>query len=390
MTGYDVVIVGGAAMGSATAYSLATLDPALSIAVIERDATYARSSTVLSDGNVRIQFNLEENVRISQYTLDVLESFADDMETGGYRPEVHARHQGNLFFTDATHRGAAETGLALQQRLGCDVSWLDAAEVAKRWPVFNGPNHVGGTFGPLDGSVDPNAVLRGYRQKARSLGVEYVEAAVEELVRDDRRIAGVRLESGDFITAEVVVTCAGAWSPALLEGVGVDLPVRPVMRNVFVVDSHLEWDGQLPSVFVPSGLYVLPESAGTFLIAWSQPDDPIGFDFTVRRSKFYDVIWPELLAHFPSFDRLEIAGGWAGLYAVNTLDGNGIVGEWPELRGLFVCTGFSGHGFQQCPAVGRYLAESIVGRVPTLDLTRLGPQRVIDREPLFEHAGRLI
>jgi len=200
----------------------------------------------------------------------------------------------------------------------------------------------------------------------------------------------VLLASGERVEASIVVNCAGAWSPALLAAIGVEIPVEPVMRNVFIVDSDIEWGGDLPSVFLPSGLYVLPENDGTFLIAWSQPDDPIGFYFTVRRSKFYDLIWPELVERFPAFDRLEVTGGWAGLYAVNTLDGNAILGEWPMLRGLHICTGFSGHGFQQCHAVGRYLAELILERDHALDLSRLGPQRIIDGTPLYEHEGRLI
>jgi len=386
----DVVIVGGAAMGSATAYYLKRMDPALSVVVFEIDPTYARSSTVLSDGNVRIQFNLEENIRISQYALEVLGSFADDMQTPDYRPEVSARHQGNLFLADEAHKPDAVAGMELQQTLGCEVEWMEASEVSARWPVFDGPGYLGGTFGPLDGSIDPNAVLRGYRQQALAMGVEFIEGEVVELIREDDRIAGVLLASGERVEASIVVNCAGAWSPALLAAIGVEIPVEPVMRNVFIVDSDLEWGGDLPSVFLPSGLYVLPENDGTFLIAWSQPDDPIGFDFTVRRSKFYDLIWPELVERFPAFDRLEVTGGWAGLYAVNTLDGNAILGEWPMLRGLHICTGFSGHGFQQCHAVGRYLAELILERDHALDLSRLGPQRIIDGTPLYEHEGRLI
>ena len=386
----DVLIVGGAVMGSAVAYYLKSMDPAVSVAVVERDSTYARSSTVLSDGNVRIQFNLEENIRISQYAFDVLATFADDMEVGGYRPEPGARHQGNLFLADLEHRADALAGMEAQQALGCDVGWIDEPEIAARWPIFAGPHYIGGTFGPGDGSVDPNAVLRGYRQRAVEMGADFVEGEVAELICDGDRMVGVCLVSGEEFRAPVVVNCAGAWSPPLLAGIGVDLPVLPFMRNVFIVDSHLEWEGDLPSVFLPSGLYVLPERDGKFLVAWSLPDDLIGFDFTVRRSKFFDRIWPELIEHFPAFDQLDIAGSWAGLYAVNTLDGNAIIGEWPEIGGLYVCTGFSGHGFQQCHAVGRYLAELILERDPVLDLSRLGPQRVIDGNPLHEHAGRLI
>lgn len=386
----DVVIVGGAAMGSATAYYLKLMDPAMAVTVFERDATYAQSSTVLSDGNVRIQFNLEENIRISQHAFDVLATFADDMETAGYRPDVSARYQGNLFLADAAHLADARSGMELQQTLGCEVGWMEAVEIEARWPVYGGPRHVGGTFGPRDGSVDPNAVLRGYRRRAVAMGAEFVEAEVTGLIRDEQQISGVRLASGDSVGAPVVVTCAGAWSPVLLSAIGVDIPVRPIMRNVFIVDSALEWEGDLPSVFTPSGLYVLAENDGTFLIGWSQPDDPVGFDFEVRRSKFFDLIWPELVGYFPAFDRLEVTGAWAGLYAVNTLDGNAILGEWPTVRGLHICTGFSGHGFQQCHSVGRYLAELILGRDHALDLSRLGTQRIIDGEPLHEHAGRLI
>lgn len=345
---------------------------------------------MLSDGNVRIQFNLEENVRISQYAFEVLDTFADDMEVGGHRPEVHARHQGNLFLADAAHEAVARAGLDVQRRLGCDVSWLDADEVGHRWPLYRGPGYVGGTLGPGDGTVDPGGVVRGYRQMAVSLGVEYVEAEVSGVARRDNRIAGVCLADGRVIDAPIVINCAGAWSPGLLQAIGVEVPVQPVMRNVFVVASPLEWEGDLPCMFLPSGLYMLPERDGRFIVAWSQPDDPVGFDFVLHRTTFYDRVWPELVRRLPAFDRLEVVGGWPGLYAVNTFDGNAIVGEWPEVSGLYVCTGFSGHGFQQCHAVGRYLAELIVGRDPVLDLSRLGPQRIIDGEPLYEHAGRLI
>ena len=163
------------------------------------------------------------------------------------------------------------------------------------------------------------------------------------------------------------------------------------MRTVYVVAGDVIDGGLLPSVFLPSGVYVIPEHDGTYLIAWSTDDDPVGFDFTpAPRSKFYDVIWPELAGSLPAFDRLEVIRSWAGLYAQNRLDANAIVGEWTHSPGLYLATGFSGHGFQQCHAVGRYLAELITRTEPTLDLGRLGPQRVLDNQPLLEHAGRII
>lgn len=386
----DVVIVGGGAMGSSTAYHLMSADPSLSVSVVERDHSYSRASTTFSDGNVRIQFNLEENIRISQHTLEVLRTFEDDMATAWHRPAVAARHQGNLFLADEAGRAAALAGVEVQRSLACEVDWLDAEEIPKRFPGLLTERVVGGTFAESDGSVDPSAVLRGYRNKAIELGAEYVEAEVVELIGGDGMMNGVRLRSGVILMSPIVVNCAGAWSADLARPLGVELPVIPVVRTVYVVSTTVPTAG-MPSLFLPSGVYALPESGRTWLIAWSRPEDPVGFDFTpAGRQRFTDLIWPELYEHLPVFDRLSVETSWAGLYDVNTLDGNAILGEWPTIRGLYLATGFSGHGFQQCPAVGRYTAELILEKSPTLDLSRLGGQRVLENQPLHEHAGRLI
>jgi glycine/D-amino acid oxidase-like deaminating enzyme len=377
-------------MGSATAYHLMSADPSLTVGVIEKDASYHRASTVLSDGNVRIQFNLEENVRISQYTLEVLDTFADDMATPTYRPEVGARHQGNLFMVDESGREEARAGLELQRGLSCEVEWLGMEAVAAAFPAFGSGLLVGGTLGRRDGSVDPSAVLRGFRNKAIELGAVYINDEVASIDVADARAKGATLRSGEVARSEVVVNAAGAWAPALLTGVGVEIPVIPVMRTVYVVSTTVPTAG-LPSVFLPSGLYAIPEGESTWLMGWSQPTDPVGFEFRpASHDRFMDQMWPELVSFFPAFDSLRVERSWAGIYDVNTLDGNAIIGEWPMIRGLYVVSGFSGHGFQQAPAVGRFLSESILAQRHELDLSRLGPQRIIDQEPLFEHAGRLI
>lgn len=385
---YDVVIVGGAVMGSAIAYHLARLQGGLSVLVVEKDASYRYSSTLLSDGNVRIQFNLPENILMSLYALEMLATFPDDFAVGEWRPDPAPRRQGNLFLVDAEGEEAARAGMHRQLELGGEVEWLDADTVAARFPALAGSGYTGGTFGPQDGSVDPSAVLRGFRRKAASLGVEFIEAEVTRLVAAGGRMHGARLAGETRVEAPVVVNAAGAWCTGLAATVGVDLPVLPVMRSVYTIQTHL--DAGLPSVFLPSGLYAIPEAAGTFLVGWSLPDDPVGFDFTYHRQRFEDVLWPELAARLPAFEALHLTGGWAGLYAVNTLDGNAILGEWPALSGLYLANGFSGHGFQQCFAVGRHLAELILGRSPSLDLGRFGPERILRNEPYPEHAGRII
>jgi glycine/D-amino acid oxidase-like deaminating enzyme len=388
--GYDVIIVGGGAMGASTAYHLLCVESTLAVAVVERDPAYQYASTVLSAGNVRVQFNLEENIRMSQHTLAVLETFADDVSTETFRPDVGARHQGNLFLVDVDQQRDVLVGLELQQRLGCDVAWMDTTEIGEAYSAYTPTGPIGGTLGRRDGSVDPNAVLRGYRAKSIELGAEYITDEVTELLAADGRMTGVRLMSGSHVPAPVVINTAGAWAAGLAATVGVDLPVAPVMRTVYVVSSTVPTRG-LPSVFLPSGLHLIPESDGSWLIAWSRPDDPVGFEFTpASRERFTDLIWPELIAHLPAFDQLHVESAWAGLYAVNTLDGNAILGAWPHLDGFYLANGFSGHGFQHCPAVGRYLSELILELPHALDLARLGPQRIIDRHPLPEYVARII
>jgi glycine/D-amino acid oxidase-like deaminating enzyme len=203
-------------------------------------------------------------------------------------------------------------------------------------------------------------------------------------------MTGARLIAGGDLRSDVVVNAAGAWGPDLARPLGVILPVLPVMRTVYVVSSTIDTTG-LPSVFLPSAVYALPERDAIWLIAWSRPEDPVGFDFTpAGQGRFTDLIWPELHRHLPAFEALRVERSWAGLYDVNTLDGNAIIGEWPTIAGLYLAAGFSGHGFQQAPAVGRYLSELILGREPVLDLARLGPERVVENRPLHEQGNRLI
>jgi len=387
----DVLIVGGAAMGWATAHHLLRLEPDIDVTVVERDPTLRYSSTMLSDGNVRIQFNLEENIAISRYAMECLESFPATMAVGEFVPEPQMRKQGNLFLVDEEGEDDALIGLATQQRMGCNSRWLDMEEIARRYPALASEDLVGGTFGPEDGSVDPHAVVEGYRRKSIAQGAVPVVAEAGSLLVSANRVTGVQMADGSRREADAVVICAGAWSTELLATAGAHIPVEPVMRTVYVVAGDVPGGDRIPSVFVPSGVYVIPEKDGTYFIAWSTDEDPVGYDFTpAPRARFYDVIWPELASKLPAFDRLEVIRSWAGLYAQNRLDANAIVGGWPGIDGLYQATGFSGHGFQQCHAVGRHLAETIVGREPSLDLGRLGPERIVAGEPLHEHAGRII
>ena len=194
---YDVIMVGGGLMGCATAYYLMKTDSRLRVAIVEMDPTYERSSTILSDGNVRVQFNLAENIRISQYGLEAIERFAEEMAVDDDKPDVAFRREGNLFLIDEDGLEEAERGLALQRDLGCQVEWLTPVEIGGRLPLYDLAGCVGGTFGRQDGTMDPWALLMGFKRKAISLGARFIHAEVAELLRSKDRITGVRLSSGE-------------------------------------------------------------------------------------------------------------------------------------------------------------------------------------------------
>jgi len=390
-TYYDVIIVGGGVMGCATAYYLLKFDPRLNIAIIEMDSTYEKASTPLSDGNTRIQFNIKENIQMSQYGLEVLARFAKEMEVEGVRPDPAFRQQGNLFVLDEASRAEGYDGWVLQSSLEGIVYWLTPEDVRREYPLYNLKECVAGTLGVQDGTMSPLAVLLGYKKKAISLGAKFMQAEVTEILKNGDRVAGVRLASGEVLNSNVVMNAAGAWAPKIAKTVGVDLPIAPTKRQVTVIETNARPENVLPLLFLPSGMYIVHEGAGVFTIGKSFPTDHVGYDdFTWERKTFEEAIWPELVEYIREFDRLKIQRGWAGLYEVNTLDGNAILGEYPELKGFFLANGFSGHGFQQCHAVGRYIAELMLKKAPALDLSIFSPQRILENKPVFESRRKII
>jgi len=383
----DIAIVGGGVMGCSIAYHLALADPTLAIVVIERDPTYARASSALSLGNVRVQFSLPENIAISQHAFAVLERFADEMEVEGDRPEIGFRREGNLFLVDRAAERAARSGLELQRQLGCRVEWWSAEEVERRFPLLTLGELAGGTFGIEDGHLDGYALLMGYRRKAASLGCGLLQGEVTAVQQTAAGVvAGVELADGGRLDCGIVVNCAGAWAATVAATIGLELPVSPVQRQVFVAEPAVKPEHRWPLISLPGGLYFRSEGDDRIVIGKSLPEDRIGFDFQWRESRFTEQLWPELVQIVPSLDRLRLERGWTGLYAVNQFDGNALLGEWRELTGLYLACGFSGHGLQQAPAVGRYLSELILDRTPALDLSVLSCERLLTGRRVPESA----
>jgi glycine/D-amino acid oxidase-like deaminating enzyme len=382
---FDVIITGGGIMGSATAYYLMKSDPTLKLAVVERDPTYARASTTLSMSNVRIQFSLKQNIQISQYAFEILTRFEEEMAVGEQRPKIYFHQEGNLFLVGTENQAAAKKAFDLQRSLGCRIEWWSRTQIKERYPLYEpGQEIVGATYGPDDGHFDAYAVLMAYKAKARALGAQYATGDVAAIRVEAGRTAGIELADGRRMTSGCIVNCGGAWAAELAATAGVKLPVVPVKRQVFALDTAVKPDGPLPLTVLLSGLYFRTETGGLVLLGKSVPEDPVGFNFTWDNQRFMELLWPELAEFVPAWDRLKLVRGWAGLYDVNTLDGNAILGEWPEIRGLYLATGFSGHGLQQGPAVGRYLSELILKRPVSLDLSIFSPRRILENRPLSE------
>jgi glycine/D-amino acid oxidase-like deaminating enzyme len=383
----DVIIVGGAAHGASVAWHLAA-DPTFTgrILLVEQDPTFARAATALSAGGIRQQFSTPVNVSLSLYGIDLLRRAGDRLEVDGERPNVGLVEGGYLFLATAAGAETLRRNHAVQTRLGADIVHLDAADLAARFPWLATDGLAAGCFGQSgEGWFDGYALAQALRRKARALGVDLMTAEVASIEMEHRRATGVRLADGARIAAGTVVITAGTATPRLLAPLGIALPVEARKRYVFSFACR-EPLPRIPLTVDPSGVYV--RSEGEIYICGASPSeeaDPPATDFEVDHKFFDETVWPVLAARIPAFEAIRPGRAWAGHYDFNTLDQNAIVGPLPGYPNLLVATGFSGHGLQQSPGVGRGLAELVVhGRYVSLDLTPLGHERIAEHRPLFE------
>jgi FAD-dependent oxidoreductase domain-containing protein 1 len=384
----DVVVIGGAIVGSSVATFLASRpDFDGRIVVVERDPSFRTSSTTLSAASIRLQFSTPLNIQISRFGLEVIRNPVAFLAVDGEAPDVGFVENGYLFLATDAGLATLERNHAVQRALDVPVLLLTPAELRARFAWINAEDLAGASLGTADeGWFDAHALLQGFRRRARALGVEERTGEVTALDVDGSRVAGVRLADGTRIGADWVVNAAGPRAAAVAAMAGIELPVRPRKRNVyhFAAPASL---GAAPLTIDPSGVYVRPEGPN-FLAGFSphgDDPDPDTFDLAVDRGPFESLVWPVLAHRIPAFDRLRLLDAWAGHYEVNTVDHNAIVGPHPEIGNLLFANGFSGHGLQQAPAVGRGLAEWIVaGRYETLDLSPLGFERIARGEPVRE------
>ena len=383
-----VAIVGGGAIGSSTAYFLAS-DPQFQgeVVVIERDPSYQLASSALSASSIRLQFSTPLNIALSRFGMQFLREAPDRMEVDGDRPALSVNEKGYLVIASEEGIPTLRELHRIQRELDVPVALLEPAQVKERFPWISTEGIGAASLGlKHEGWFDGYGLLQAFRRKARALGVRYLAEEATGFERAGDTIRSVTLKSGGNVACDVVVDAAGPWSGKVAAFLGIDLPVRARKRNVFVFSCR-EPLPDCPLIIDPSGLWFRPE--GDKYIAGITPKegepDPDDLPLEVDHHIFDEAIWPALATRVPAFESIKPSRAWAGYYELNTLDHNGVVGPHPVIGNLIFAAGFSGHGIQHSPGVGRAVAELIAqGGYRSLDLTPLSYDRVLEGKPLRE------
>lgn len=382
---FDIVIIGGAIVGSSVAWGLREEGFTGTIALIERDPQFSTSATTLSCASIRQQFSIAENIRLSQFTLGLFrrlkEEFGDDADIG-------FRENGYLILAGPEGVPILRQNHAAQAAEGTDIVLEDAAALRARFPWLSVEGIAAGAFGRSgEGWFDAHAYLQLFRRALKSRDVSFIKAAVTGIVREGERVTKVTLDDGSQISAGTVVNAAGPNGGKVAAMAGLALPVEPRKRSVFVFEARERY-ADMPLIVDPSGVYVRPEGS-VYITGGAEPydtdraADPA--DFEPEWGLFEETIWPVLAGRIPAFEAIKPTRAWAGHYDYNTLDQNAVIGRHPQVSNFIFANGFSGHGLQQAPAVGRAVAELVVhGGYRTIDCSVFGYERIAAGRPYRE------
>lgn len=389
---YDVVIAGGAMYGSSVAWWLTQLDFDGKILVVERDPTYEFCSTSHTNSCIRQQFSSETNIRISQFGVEFIKNFRDFMHDDPDAPEIHLQSYGYMYMAgDDAFAATLKEGQKVQQSLGAGTRHLTREAIAEEYPFYNLEDVVAANHNPIDeGYFDGGTIFDQWKKSARRRGVEYISAELEDLnlSTDGKSIVGVKLSNGQTIRCGIYVNATGPRAARTAAMAGIELPVEPRKRYTFIFEAEKPLDQDLPLTIDPSGVHL--RSDGKYYLAGCPPDiDPAvePDDFAADHSLWEEKVWPTLFHRVPQFDAIRLVNSWVGHYAFNTFDQNAVIGPHPEITNFIFANGFSGHGLQQSPAMGRGLAEWIIyGEYRSLDLQGFAFERIVQGRPFVEKA----
>jgi len=390
---YDVVIIGGAITGSATAWFLSrNKDFNGSALVIERDPTYAFAATSLSNSCIRQQFSTELNVKISQFGAEFYQNLPDHMEDDE-APKLRIQNYGYMYLANTTRfADALREAQKVQVAAGAQTQLLTPAEIKAAYPFYEVEDLVLGSINTLDeGYFDGYTLFDWFRRSARARGIEYVANEVVAISRNaiGTRVESVTLASGEIIACGAVVNASGTRGAKTASMAGIEIPVEPRKRYSWVFSAERPLDRDLPLTIDPTGVHVRQDGRTTYLAGGHAEHDPAAAfdDFEMDQALWQDHIWPTIAARIPAFEAIKVLREWAGHYDMNTLDQNAIVGPHTQTKNFLFLNGFSGHGLQQSPAMGRGTAEWLVhGEFRSLDLTPLGFARIAQGRPYVERA----
>ncbi|KAK2823141.1 hypothetical protein Q7C36_019741 [Tachysurus vachellii] len=418
----DIVIVGGGVMGWSIAYWLKRKlrsQDSLRVLLVEKDPTYSQASTVLSAGGIRQQFSLKENIQLSLASANFMKNINEHLHVLNEDPiDLQFNHSGYLFLASEASAHILEQNYAVQKEFGAEVTLLSLTQLKERFPCLNTDGVALASLGlENEGWFDPWTLLNAFRRKAMSMGVYQCFGEVTgfrcwtqnaETMDGDllnlKRIKYVNVQMPNSLEYQpvecaVVVNAAGASSGKIVDMLGIGrsmkndeaafrLPVEPRKRYIYVVRCPDGPGLECPFLIDYSGFYLRREGLGGNYITGISPEEneePDCSNLDVDHEFFQEKVWPLLAHRLPAFESLKVSGAWAGFYDYNTFDQNGIVGLHPLVNNMYLATGFSGHGLQHSPAVGRAVAELILdGGFKTIDLSSFDFRRILYQEPMLE------
>jgi len=385
MARYDLVIIGGAIVGSSVAYYLREEGFPGSIALIDRDPQFTYAATTLSAASIRQQFSISENIRLSQFTLGLFRRLKEEF---GADADIGFRENGYLILSTDEGLPVLRANHIAQEAEGADIVIEDSEALVRRFPWLSPEGIAAGAFGRSgEGWFDAHAYLQLFRKALRTKKIDFINAAVTGIERDGNRVVATLLENGERLEAGTVVNAAGPYAGKVSALADIMLPVEPRKRSVFVFEAREKFP-DMPLIVDPSGIWWRPEGS-VYLVGGAESEegetaaDPQ--DFEPDWSLFEETIWPILATRVPAFEAIKATRAWAGHYDYNTLDQNAVIGPHPDIKNFIFANGFSGHGLQQAPAVGRAIAELIVhGSYRTIDCSAFGYERIRENRPYRE------
>ena len=391
---YDVVIIGGAIMGSSTAWFLSqNPDFNGTILVIEKDQKYEFCSTAHTTSCIRQQFSTKLNVEISQFAADFINNFQEYMNNDARVPKLAIKSFGYMYLADDEDFAKnLRSNQKIQAASGAATELLTPEEIKSRYPFYNVEDIKLGSINLVnEGYWDSITVFEWMKNKSQENGVEYVENEVTELTRNKSgdRICSLKLASGETISGDKFVNATGPRAASTAKMAGIKIPVEPRKRYSWIFKAENPLDRDLPLTIDPSGFHVRENGGGTYQAGGHGAYDPaVEFDdFTMDNELWENTVWPILFNRIPQFESLKLISQWAGHYAMNTVDQNAIIGPHDIIQNFFFLNGFSGHGSQQAPAMGRATAELLTyGAFKTIDMSTFKYERLLSGQTVIEDA----